>query len=251
MKCEEGTASPCVTKETIRSGWVWWVEAFDELAEDGLKFRFVLVWVFEDEVDDFLIVVSGLLVIAPGLIDHAETIVAVVHFGEPHQEVAGGLLGLVELAGADEVDSGVRRDGQFVLFVVLGSEARYDGGSRFLKVQVLSARLASTLASSSRWAASSLARQHFLYLLPLPQGHGSLRPGLAIVVNALEPRRMDPMYSTLLADATFHQLLLAFDQDDHHQVNSTTATAIFAEIVQNIKLLRSKPNTWRNALLRR
>jgi hypothetical protein len=22
VKCEEGTASPCVTKETIRSGWV-------------------------------------------------------------------------------------------------------------------------------------------------------------------------------------------------------------------------------------
>jgi hypothetical protein len=48
--------------------------------------------------------------------------------------------------------------------------------------------------------------------LPLPQGHGSLRPGLAIVVNH-EPSRMRPMHSTLLADATFHHLLLAFDQD--------------------------------------
>jgi hypothetical protein len=36
---------------------------------------------------------------------------------------------------------------------------------------------------------------------------------LAIVVNDLEPRRTHPLYSTLLADATFHELLLVFDQD--------------------------------------
>jgi hypothetical protein len=36
---------------------------------------------------------------------------------------------------------------------------------------------------------------------------------LAIVVNAIELRRMHPMYSTLLADAAFHELLLVFDQD--------------------------------------
>jgi hypothetical protein len=36
---------------------------------------------------------------------------------------------------------------------------------------------------------------------------------LAIVVNDLEMRRMHSLYSTLLADATFHELLLVFDQD--------------------------------------
>jgi hypothetical protein len=36
---------------------------------------------------------------------------------------------------------------------------------------------------------------------------------LAIVVNDLELRRMHSLYSTLLADATFHELLLVFDQD--------------------------------------
>src|SRR5712675_745024 len=76
-----------------------------------------------------------------------------------------------------------------------------------------SARLASALASCSRSTASSLARQHFLYLLPLPQGQGSLRPGLAIAVNDLELRRTHPLYSTVLADARFHELLLDFDQD--------------------------------------
>jgi hypothetical protein len=36
---------------------------------------------------------------------------------------------------------------------------------------------------------------------------------LAIVVNDLEPRRTHPLYSTLLSDATFHELLLVFDRD--------------------------------------
>ena len=35
-----------------------------------------------------------------------------------------------------------------------------------------------------------------------------MRPGLAIVVNDLELRRTHPLYSTLLADATFHELQL-------------------------------------------
>ena len=41
-----------------------------------------------------------------GLVHHAEAVIGVVDLGEPHLEVAGGLLGLVELAGTDEVGSG-------------------------------------------------------------------------------------------------------------------------------------------------
>jgi hypothetical protein len=52
-----------------------------------------------------------------------------------------------------------------------------------------------------------------LYLLPLPHGQGSLRPVLAIAVNTFEPRRTHPLYRALLADARFHNLLLAFDRD--------------------------------------
>jgi hypothetical protein len=36
---------------------------------------------------------------------------------------------------------------------------------------------------------------------------------LAIVVNTFEPRRTHPLYRDLLADATFHELLLAYDRD--------------------------------------
>ncbi len=39
--------------------------------------------------------------------DHSETVVAVVHIGEPHQEVAGGLLGFVEPSGVNEFAHGV------------------------------------------------------------------------------------------------------------------------------------------------
>jgi hypothetical protein len=59
-----------------------------------------------------------------------------VHLGEPHQEIAGGLLGLVELAGTDEVGSGVGRDGLLVIIGVLGAEEpRRDGGFHLTKVQ--------------------------------------------------------------------------------------------------------------------
>lgn len=56
-----------------------------------------------------------------------------------------------------------------------------------------------------------------MYLLPLPQWQGSLRPGfgagLAMLVGTVAVRRTHPLYRDLLADATFHHLLLAFDSD--------------------------------------
>ncbi len=56
-----------------------------------------------------------------------------------------------------------------------------------------------------------------MYLLPLPQGQGSLRPGfdlgLAMVVGTVEAGEDASLYRDLLADATFHQLLLACDGD--------------------------------------
>src|SRR6266481_9237607 len=61
-------------------------------------------------------------------------------------------------------------------------------------------------------AATSLSRQQRLYFLPLPHGQGSLRPGLAITVSP-STGRMHPLYRTLLGDARFHELLLAFDRD--------------------------------------
>src|SRR5215470_1479613 len=47
----------------------------------------------------------------------------------------------------------------------------------------------------------------------LPQGHGSLRPGLAIVVKTLEHGEDLPLYATLLGNPTFHDFVLACDRD--------------------------------------
>ena len=58
-----------------------------------------------------------------------------MHLGESHQESAGGLRGLVELAGTDEAGSGVGRDGQLVLISIPGAEeSRRDGGFHLTKV---------------------------------------------------------------------------------------------------------------------
>ena len=41
--------------------------------------------------------------------DHAELIVAIVHLGVAKQQLSGGLFGLIEAAGMDQVDHGVGR----------------------------------------------------------------------------------------------------------------------------------------------
>jgi len=81
-----------------RSGCGWRVEANHELDEYVLEAGLVVVGVLLDERDHLSVAVGCLLVVATGLIDHAEAIVAIVHVGEPHQEIARGALGLVELA---------------------------------------------------------------------------------------------------------------------------------------------------------
>jgi hypothetical protein len=111
-----------MTTAVPRSGCDWWVEAIHELDEHFLEAGLVVVGVLPDECDHLSVTVGSLTVLATGLIDHAEAIVAIARVGEQQQEIAGGLLGLVELAGTDEFGSGVGRDGEFVLVSVLGAE---------------------------------------------------------------------------------------------------------------------------------
>src|SRR5580704_6235972 len=111
-----------------RSGRGWGGEAGDELMKDGLELGIVLRRVGANEVDDFAVAVGRLFLIASGLVDHSETIPAIMHIGEARDEVAGGLLGLVELARMDEVDGSVGRRGQLVLGIV---DAGVGGGEAF------------------------------------------------------------------------------------------------------------------------
>src|SRR5271155_4812156 len=69
------------------SGCGWRVEAIHELDEHFLEAGLVVVGVVPDECDHLAVTVGSLTVLATGLIDHAEAIVAIVHVGEQQQEI--------------------------------------------------------------------------------------------------------------------------------------------------------------------
>ena len=204
--------------EWRRSGCGWRVEAIHELDEHVLEAGLVVVGVLPDERDHLAIAVGSLTVVATGLIDHAEAIVAVVHVGEPHQEIAGSLLGLVELAGTDEFGGGVGRDGQFVLVSVLGAgEPRRNGGSHLTKVQAMrdGAFDAPRFGLGQLLARDRLllGKATLLILVAAAAGAGIIASGLGHCGQHLRAEEDAPLYRDLLADAKFHELLLAYDRD--------------------------------------
>src|ERR1700688_2374889 len=74
--------------ERPRSGGDWRVEPFDEFGEHVLEAGVVVGGMLPDEPYHLAIAVGSLAVFATGLVHHAEAIIAVVHLGEPHQEIA-------------------------------------------------------------------------------------------------------------------------------------------------------------------
>src|SRR5271167_5015660 len=82
-----------MTTAVPRSGCDWRVEAIHELDEHFLEAGLVVVGVLPDECDHLSVTVGSLTVLATGLIDHAEAIVAIVHVGEQQQEITGGNYG--------------------------------------------------------------------------------------------------------------------------------------------------------------
>ena len=131
--------------------------------------------------------------------------------------MAGGGLDLFQLAFVDEAKGGVDR----LLQVVPVDPGRRRSRPRSRRGPCAApgawlrraprARPARRRAGRAR-PPRPACRQHALYFLPLPQGQRSLRPGLAIGVERL-PSEDASLYATLLADARFHDLLLAVDRD--------------------------------------
>ena len=70
---------------------------------------------FEDEGDGLTVVLGRLLAIAARLVDHPEALEPVEHFRVTDEQVTGGGFGLIEAAGVDEVDDGVRRRVEVVI----------------------------------------------------------------------------------------------------------------------------------------
>jgi hypothetical protein len=77
-----------------------------------------VVRVGADEGGGLAIGVGGLEILAAGLVDHADAVVAVMDLGEAFEEVVGGLLRLVEAAFLDQVGDDV--GGGFEAVVVRG-----------------------------------------------------------------------------------------------------------------------------------
>lgn len=69
----------------------------NEICGCGFKLGLVLVGMSADEVDDFTAVIRGLFFVAACLVDHSQSIVAVVDFGEANEEMPCSLFRFVEL----------------------------------------------------------------------------------------------------------------------------------------------------------
>jgi len=91
-----------------------WVELLDQPMEGGFELRLVLIGMSADEVDNLAITVSGLFVIAARFVDHPQPIISIVYFGVADEQIAGGLLSLVDFAGADQIDYAIGCVGELI-----------------------------------------------------------------------------------------------------------------------------------------
>jgi hypothetical protein len=201
------------------------IEPFNELGELLDHAGVVAVGTLANEVDHLAIAVGRVAAVAARLVHHAEPVPAIVHIGEAQEQVVCGRLGFIELARGKELHHGIGSGIERIVVSIFllgprqkcgGNLCQARGSGGFIASRRGLSRCIWALTSLSRSAVASLVRQHFLYLLPLPQWQRSLRPGfgagLTMRVGAIE-RGTHPLYRDLLADATFHQLLLACDGD--------------------------------------
>src|SRR5579863_1725005 len=86
------------------------------------------------ELDDLSIAVCRLLRFTAGFVDHAETVIPVVHFGEVLDQGVSGLFCLVELLSFDQIDDGVGGGiefiaplGELVVLSLLFGQSRGEG----------------------------------------------------------------------------------------------------------------------------
>ena len=195
-----------------------WIEFFDEFLEHGIEAVVVLVGVRANEVDDFSVAIGGLLIVASGLVDHAEAIPAIMNFGKAFEEVTGGALGLIELALTHEIDGGIGCGREFVVVVVV-----LEAGER---TDVRRSRVAKTCAVLGRaFVVLSLLFGRPLTLVRLVHGQTTFLVLLAtatragIIASGFVHRHQRvleediALYRSLLCDARFYTLLLDFDRD--------------------------------------
>jgi len=90
----------------------------DQSVEGVLETRLVLIRPRTDEVDDLSVTLRGLLIVAARLVDHTQSIVAVVDFWEAHEKFTCGVFGFIELASTNHFDDCVGGLGELLEIVV-------------------------------------------------------------------------------------------------------------------------------------
>ena len=211
-----------------RSGRRGRIEPFNEVGELLDHAGVIVVGMLADEVDHLAIAVGRLSAVAARLVHHSEAVPAVVHVGEADQQVACGRLGLVELGRADELHHGIGGGIKLVLigvFLLGHPEARGDLCLQLANLQAMR-RGALMLMRNGGLIAPRLGFDKAVALGRLVLGETALLVLVAtaavagIIASGLghggRRRRGGEdasLYRDLLADATFHQLLLACDAD--------------------------------------
>jgi hypothetical protein len=101
-------------RQSVEGGSSFWISLWKVVSNPGSY----LVGPSLDEVDDLSIAVGSLFIIAPRLVDHSQSIVAVMHFGESYEKVTRGAFRLIEVAGVDHIDHRIGCGGEFLEFVI-------------------------------------------------------------------------------------------------------------------------------------
>ena len=181
--------------------------------------RVLRVEIVPRAVDDLLhttIAGDGLSVFAALLVDIAEELPSVRDIRIAVDEMAGGGLGLFQLAFLDEAKGGVDRLVQVVPIVRGTGEAGHDrvAGLALLQAPGCGARLALSLLGGEPLLLGRLVPRQAARLVFLAASARAaiVASGLGHRGRAL-PSEDASLYATLLADAKFHDLLLAVDRD--------------------------------------
>ncbi len=187
--------------------------------ESGFELGLVLVWMSADEVDDLAVVIGGLLVVAASLVDHAQSIVAVVDFGEAHEEIPCSQFGLIEFAIVDHIDDGVGCGGEFIGVIVTKGVTAKIAMSMIVVVMMVSGggeSLGGGLEENSALGTLILLKAAALVFLSaatvarivasdLRFGHrGSILPSWS--------EDVEQRIEEILRDTRFYELLLCFDR---------------------------------------
>lgn len=143
------------------------VEFLYQSVEGGFELGLVLVRMSADEIDDLTVVISGLFVVAASLVDHSQSIVAIVDLGEAHEEIPCCQFGFVEFAIVDHIDDRVRCGGEFI-GVIIAKRVTAEVAVRAIVVMVMGAggeSLGSGLGENSAFGALILLEATALVLL--------------------------------------------------------------------------------------